>query len=160
INRAELLQVLNLPGDARPVDFVRSNRQAQRGDFPEPNQYNPERADQLLHQAGWTRRSRKGPLVRGGERFRFKAFVLESLSGLPEAAVYVQDQFKRIGVDMDLIMISDASFVESRIRAGTFEAVFGGLGEWQLGETIRATGYDNPSFFTLLERMGRSFDPE
>ena len=159
INRRELIRLLNLPEDANPVDFVRTGRQARRGDFPEPNPYSPELASRLLDQAGWTKLG-KGLRERDGRTFRFKALVQGALAEGSVAAVYVQNQLNRIGVHMDIVTISDDSLVSSRIKSGQFEVAMGNGWGWDQEAVLRGTGYNNLSFFELLDKTRAIFDPE
>jgi peptide/nickel transport system substrate-binding protein len=158
INRRELLQVLNLPADARPIDFLPTYRQARRGDFTALNPYDPDLAGHLLDQAGWGW-GRKGLRERGGKAFRFKALC----SALPESlpsAVYVQDQLKRVGIQMDIVTVSDFGTIFSRFESGEFEAIIKDCYDGDLEMDLRRTGYDNPSFFGLLDKTRSIFDPE
>lgn len=157
IDRRELIQVLNLPENSYPIDFVRRGRQVLHSAFPEPNPYSPELAGQLLDQAGWRRRG-KGLRQRGGRTFRFQALALGTQSEVAPA-VYVQEQLKRIGVYMDIRPISDFSLVKSRVKSGEFEAAMADLGDWESEALLRGTGYDNRSFFDLLDRTRIVFDP-
>lgn len=158
INRRELLQVLNLPADARPVDFLRTSRQVRRGDYTVPNPYDPGLARRLLDQAGWGW-SRKGLRERGGKEFRFKALVGVGLPEILASAVYVQDQLKRAGIQMDIVTVS-GGIGSSRFGSGEFEAVFWGCYDGDLEMDLRRTGYDNPSFFGLFDKTRSIFDPE
>lgn len=155
INRRELLQVLNLPPDAHPVDFVRTARQGRRGDFAEPHPYDPELAGRLLDQAGFVL-SRKGVREHGGRTFRFK--VVAGAGSLP-AAVYVQDQLKRVGVRMDITTVS-GGLLPARLKSGEFEAIIWGGGDFDLERDLRSTGYDNPTFFSVFDQARNVFDPE
>jgi peptide/nickel transport system substrate-binding protein len=154
INRPELLQVLNLPADARPVDFLRTYRQVRREDFTAPNPYDPDLARRLLDEAGWGW-SRKGLRERGGKEFRFK--VLAGVGNLP-SAVYVQDQLKRAGIRMDIVTVSGGAG-SSRFRNGEFEAIFWECFDGDLEMDLKRIGYDNPSFFGLFHTMRSIFDP-
>ena len=159
INRAELLQVLHLPGDMRVIDLPVTERQRRRGDYPEPIGYNPELANGLLDQAGWVKRNRKGWRERNGQPFRFTA-VARAGGWFSGSAVYVQDQFRRLGVRMDVTLISDWGLVDARIKSGQFDAAMmeGPLG--RLKALLRGAGYNNPLFFELLGRLERVVDPE
>jgi len=48
----------------------------------------------------------------------------------------------------------------SRIKSGEFEAVFADLRSSDLEALLRATGYNNPTFFRLVDRSHNIFDPE
>jgi peptide/nickel transport system substrate-binding protein len=158
VNRRELLDVLNLPADAHPVDFVRTDGQGRRGDFRPPTPHDPELARQLLDQAG-CRLNRQGLREHGGRPFRFKVLVASHVIGGMPSAVYVQDQLKRLGIHME-ITIADESVVWPRIKSGAFEAAIAGRGAWALGKDLHDIGYNNSSFFALLESTNAAFDPE
>jgi peptide/nickel transport system substrate-binding protein len=159
INRRELLKVLNLPADASPVDFVRTDRQGRIGDFREHNPYNPELAARILDQVGYVRHG-KEVRRRNGKPCRFKTLVATALAESLPSAVYVQDQLKRIGVHMDIVTISDIGLVLSRIKNGEFEAAIAGQGADALESNLRHIGYNNSSFFAVLDRTHAAFDPE
>lgn len=53
IDRRELHRVLHLPDDLPIFDVIFTRRQFRQGDFPEPVPHDPERANQLLDEAGW-----------------------------------------------------------------------------------------------------------
>jgi ABC-type transport system substrate-binding protein len=160
INRIELLQVLNLPNDTNPIDYLPTEQQARNGNFPAANPHSPETAHRLLDTAGWKLSPGMRLRKRAGEPFCFKALVLSTLQGALDSAVYVQDQLKRMGIRMNIVTHSDDSLVSSRIRSGEFEAVIAGLGTFGLESFLRSTGYDNPVFFALLDRVRTVFDPE
>jgi peptide/nickel transport system substrate-binding protein len=129
INRRELIQVLRLPPDAYPIDYVGSGRQFRRADLPEANPYSPELACRLLDEAGWLRHG-KSLRARQGRPFRFRALVLGTAADVAPA-VYIQDQLRRIGVRMEIRAISDISLIKSRIKTGEFEVVMANLGPWE-----------------------------
>lgn len=161
INRGELLQLLNVPSDMQPIDFARSGRQVRGGDFPDAIPHDPDLAKRLLDQAGWVSKPGARLRHRNGRPLRFTALVLaQGMSGL-HAPTYVQDQLKRIGANMDIVTVSDYGLMASRQKAGDFEAAVTGLGiDMDLASFLRAAGYDNSSFFQLLERTANSLDPQ
>src|SRR5262249_42943793 len=112
INRRELFQLFDRPGETPIADFPVTKRQFERRDLPDAIPYDPERASRLLDEAGWFRRSRGGLRARGGKPCQF------TLLGNNDLAVYVQDQLKRVGVRMDL----SHGVMEDRIYSGDFEA--------------------------------------
>jgi len=158
INRRELTQVLNLPEDTYPIDFIGVGRQFRHSDFSEPNPYSPELAGHLLDQTGWVRHG-KGLRERNGRKFRFQALAFGTAAGIAPPAVYVQDQLKRIGVHMEIIAISDYSLVHSRVKSGEFEVAVANLGIWNR-DALLGTGYGGPTFFGLLDKVRVTFDPE
>jgi len=74
--------------------------------------------------------------------------------------VYVQDQFKRLGVRMDITAVSDYSQILERYKGAEFEAMIAGRGAGNLEKELRGIGYANPVFFELLEKAKAAFDPE
>ena len=119
INRRELHQLLNFPGETPIFDVIFTLEQFRRGELPEPVPYDPELAKQLLDEAGWADRSGSGVRDRNGKAFRFTALV-----PLPQdaaAAVYIQAQLRRLGIRMDIETI-DYSAGSQRVKAGEFGA--------------------------------------
>ena len=162
INRRELLQVLNFPSQFPLADGVYTRRQFQRGELPEPPRYDPAEAKRLLDQAGWRDRSGRGIRERGGYEFHFTA-LMPFAPGWAETAVYVQDQFRDLGVRMDLQRVeSKAAF--DRWKTGKFEAIMTVFSSYNLhdhfGEGVRDTGYRNPRLTKLIELTRTTVDPQ
>ena len=120
INRRELLQVLYLPEGTPLFDVIFTKEQLEGGVLPEPLPYDPKRANQLLDEAGWRDVDGDGVRERDGEPFRFTALVAHT-QGLDAAAVYIQAQLRRVGVEMD-VQVLDEDSADERIWAGEFEA--------------------------------------
>ena len=160
INRRELIQLSNLPAETPVVDFLFTSRQLARGDFPQPLPYDPELASRLLDQAGWLRRNGDGWRERRGQTFRFTVLVAGDWNEGNDAAVYIQDQLRRVGIRMDISDYPSAEAIWERVKAGEFEAVntFFYL-DGKLKERLQGAGYDNPMFFQLLEKRWSTFDP-
>lgn len=163
INRRELLQVLNLPSQFPLADGVYTRRQFQRGELPAPPRYDPAEARRLLDQAGWRERSRDGIRERGGRDFRFTALTLAE-PGWDETALYVQDQYRDIGVRMDLQPLERSAGLDRLKKTGEFEAIMtlfvhasGNLGNY-FGERARV-GYRNPRLTRLIELTRTTADP-
>lgn len=165
INRRELLQVLQFPNRFL-VDGVYTDRQLRRGEASELR-YDPAEARRLLDEAGWRPRSRDGMRERNGQEFRFTALTMNS-RWLSEAAVYMQGQFRSLGIHMEMQPLERAT-LQSRLKARAFEAAY--CPQWILGavESIplqrffgeqSPTGYRNPQLTRLLERLKTTADPE
>jgi peptide/nickel transport system substrate-binding protein len=170
INRRELNQVLNYPPDLPLFDVVFTGRQYWRGELPEPLPYDPELAKQLLEAAGWRDADGDGVRERAGVQARFTLITHGSSYGVwlgEEAALYVQDQLRRVGIRMD-VQILASSLKHARVRAGEFDAAFYRVSRrsrrllednW-FGEGSRIT-YHNPELVRLLrEAAEMGFDPE
>jgi peptide/nickel transport system substrate-binding protein len=163
INRRELLQVLNQPPEFSLVDGVYTSRQARRGEGSEPR-YNVAEAVRLLDTSGWRRRGSDGLRQRAGREFRFTA--LTQPGSWTTAALYVQDQFRDLGVRMEVQPL-ERSTAQTRLRARNFEAAifrnhFVNSTDWQLGflgVEPSPIGYRSPDLTRLLERLRMAIDP-
>ncbi len=135
-NRAELQQVLAFPAGVPVTDGVFSTCDPQDIQTPEPYAHDPERARRLLAEAGWTDSDGDGTLDQDGAPF---SFTLSLHADNATAAVFVQDQLRRIGIDMQLQTL-DRSAVNARFQAGDFEAIIPAVANPEL----RAVEADSP----------------
>jgi peptide/nickel transport system substrate-binding protein len=160
LDRRELLQLLNLPGDLPVTDGVFTDRQFRRREWPEPLPYDPEQARVLLDAAGWVDRDGDGIREKAGRPYRFTASVGNGF-GMPQLAVYVQAQLRRVGVQME-IQLLEGSVMWGKLRAGDFEAWMyihqsGSLRrDFGKGNPI---GYRNDGVFDLIDRLTATADP-
>ncbi|MGH2628408.1 MAG: ABC transporter substrate-binding protein, partial [Anaerolineales bacterium] len=128
-----------------------------------PLPYDREKAQALLEAAGWADRDGDGIREKDGRPFRFTASVSNG-SGMPQLAVYVQAQLRRVGVRMDMQLLEEAVMWD-RLRAGDFEAWMhvhqSGAGslrrDFGRGNPI---GYRNPEAFDVIDRLTATADPE
>lgn len=167
INRRELLRLFNLPEDLLISDVIFTGSQYWRRELPEPLHYDPEMANRLLDEAGWRETKGGGLREKEGQKFRFLAIVPpggDAGGALKEAAVYIQDQLRRVGVRMD-VQVLESNLVRQRTRSGDFQAAFyrffnhvnGHLG-W-LGEHS-PLGYNNSQVASLLRSVKETADPD
>jgi len=171
INRRELIQVLNYPEDTPIFDGLsywrRAHRQYVAGKLGEPLSYNPDTAKQLLEAAGWRDQNGDGVRERAGEEAKFTMLAGGSgiLSGL-EPAVYIQEQLRRVGIQMDIRHV-DRRVARASFRAGEFDAAIRSLDNnpvsllrlsW-FGEGS-PIGYNNPVLAKLLRKLEFTMDPE
>jgi peptide/nickel transport system substrate-binding protein len=143
INRKELIQILNYPEDTPIFDVGITNGHLKRGEIPEPLPYDPDQARRLLDEAGWVETVEGGIREKNGREFRFSLFFSADL--MP-GAVYIQDQLRRVGIDMDTVTM-ELGVTVGRQKEGEFEAIYRsfmpfGYG-WDYG------GYKNPEFDRL-----------
>jgi peptide/nickel transport system substrate-binding protein len=163
VNRGELLQLLNLPLELPITDGVFTGRQLRRGEWPEPLPYDPEQAGALLDAAGWLDQDGDGVREKDGLSFRFTASVWAG-EPYPQLAVYVQEFLRRVGVDMEIQSVDDASGWD-RLRAGDFEALFmivqayPGAQQRDFGRKNR-TGYQSTEAFAVIDSLQDTADPE
>lgn len=145
LNRKELIQVLNLPDSTPLFDTIITPDQFYRGEVPAPLPYDPEQAKKILEAEGWVEANNHDSVrEKNGREFRFSLFVSEDLM---TAAVYVQDQFRKVGVHMEIVS-QELYFTVAKQREGKFDAIMRGFQQfdpyWGFG------GYDNPELKQLL----------
>jgi peptide/nickel transport system substrate-binding protein len=118
-DRSELHRVLGFPDGVPVTDgvFFMCDPQNIRASLPYP--YDPLRAEAVLAEAGWLDSDGDGVLDRDGESFTF-TLLLDSRA--TTAAVFVQDQLRRIGIDMRLEPL-EWSVIATRFEAGDFDAI-------------------------------------
>ena len=87
----------------------------------EPYPYSPEKALELLGEAGWTDSDGDGILDKGGEPFNF---VLDSTD---DVAMVIQGQLKEIGLDVKL-RSWDWATLQRKLLAGERTAMYSGWG--------------------------------
>jgi peptide/nickel transport system substrate-binding protein len=156
VNRRELHRVVNFPENLPIFDGPFTPDQFWNDDLPDPIPYDPELARELLGEAGW--------MDSDGDGFREKnerpcSFTVLT-AGRNEAAVYIQELLKRIGVKME-ISTMDYSVLQARLRAENFDAILARLwnrseGNWsykQLFGKNGLSGYQNPEVIRLLEQI-------
>jgi peptide/nickel transport system substrate-binding protein len=167
VDRVELHQVLNMPAGLPIFDVPLSGGQYRRGEVPEPLPYDPERAKQLLHEAGWRDDDGDGVRERDGRPFRF---TLLSPSGWPMQeggeAVYIQSQLRRVGIDVE-VQTMQFGIVRERMTTSEFEAALvpqgssldspSGILPFFGEESL--IGYTNRDVIALLNELQSTIDP-
>jgi len=136
--------------------------------------YDPEAAKALLDEAGWRDEDGNGVRERAGQEFRFTAIaraeVVGAASSRVEAATYIQDQFRRVGVRMEIQPLPPGI----RQRSKGFEAKFlqfynrmdfdiysqGIILLYGAGQEESPIGYENPEVIALLEEAKKTAVPE
>jgi len=165
INRRELHRVLNLPDDLPIFEAQPTNRQYRRGEIPEPLPYDPEGARRLLTEAGWRDADGDGVRERAGQAFTFTVIV-GGRQTEQQAAVYLQDQLRRVGIRMEIQQLSS---VWVRLQAGDFEAVIERMfrsidsKRWGMRRYLGSggmVGYRNREAHALLEAASATADPD
>ena len=166
INRRELQQALNLPAGLPILDAFVTSRQYLRGDFQKPLPYDPEGAKHLLNEAGWGEIGENGVRRRADQEFRFIAFVSPEYQELDKAAVYVQSQLRRIGIQMDIETL-DSLAEDERVKNGQFDAAFSiSMFESEYGSMAllfaedSPMGYHNPTVAALRRAAHTTMNPD
>ena len=133
--------------------------------------YDTARARRTLDSLGWTSRDARGIRRRGDQLLAFTSIV-PSPSGRMRAAVIVQEQLRRAGIQMDIEQM-DAPAFSQRWSSRKFDAAFGTFNMSSTpGATLRLWGtsgippngynfgsYSNPTFDAAADSALKATDP-
>ena len=135
--------------------------------------FDPEKAKQLLKEAGWSDTDGDGILDKDGRPFRFTILTNMGNSLRMNTATIIQWRLAKIGIKVDIKALEWSTFVNEFIDKRRFEAVILG---WSIGldpdqydiwhssktkeKEFNFVGYSNPEVDRLLEEGRRTFDIE
>jgi len=138
-----------------------------------PIPYDPQRARQLLAEAGWRDTDGDGILEKDGEPFRFTLITNNGNPVRRDIAVLVQRYLKQIGIEVQVNLYEWTVFIEKFIDPRNFDACVLG---WSLGfdhdlyqlwhssqihgRALNFVSYVNPQVDRLLESARTEFDVE
>ena len=130
--------------------------------------YNPQKALEILTGAGWT----KGPdgiLQKDGQRFEIEIEAPTTSKDSMDTALFVQRQWKEIGIDVEIYQTADAS-----ARQAYFDKPERGLMTYHTGITVDPVGsfvanwgkdsywgarhWENSEYDELVAKLGAEFD--
>ncbi len=134
-------------------------------------EYDPEKARQLLKEAGWE--DRDGVLEKDGMPFRFTILTNMGNALRMNTATIIQWRLAKVGIKVDIKALEWSTFVNEFIDKRRFEAVILGwqispdpdqYDIWYSGKTkekeFNFVSYNNPEVDALLEKGRRTFDIE
>jgi peptide/nickel transport system substrate-binding protein len=162
IDRNALIQGLQMDDFARPAGGVYSPifRRLHDPETQAPLPHDPDRARQILASKGWTP-GPDGILQRDGRPFRFTLATNSGNQRRADVAQIVQQQWRRIGVDVRIQLIEFNAFIE-RMTARNFEAVIMGWSValspdlsalWgDVDARFNFVSYDNPRVQQLIQQ--------
>jgi peptide/nickel transport system substrate-binding protein len=169
INRENIISQL-LKGSGRIVSSPFYTESGQNNPEIKPWPYDPERAKQLLDEAGWTDHDGDGIRDKDGKPFRFKFMYSSSNVLYIRLAKLLKDEAARIGIDV----VADPyewSVLISKITARQFEAMVMGWGgdviddpyqifhSSQIGNgAANYVGFNNPETDKLIEQARMTID--
>ncbi|PYE52709.1 ABC transporter substrate-binding protein [Deinococcus yavapaiensis] len=105
-----------------PVGTIPTALRAYFNKSIKPVQFDPNRALQILAQAGW-KRNAQGTLVNAkGEPFKFSLMVDRGNPTREQAALAVQQDLKRIGMDVTLQTLEFGTLVRDFLLTGKYDA--------------------------------------
>lgn len=119
--------VLYGQGERITGPFVKQTDYYDQGIAPVP--YDPQRALALLKEAGWVR-NKDGWLVKDGQRLQFTLLTNNGNAIRKAILAIVQNQWRRIGVDVKTDTLEWSVFIQERINKLDFDAVILG---WVMG---------------------------
>ncbi|MFV0337838.1 MAG: peptide-binding protein [Chthoniobacterales bacterium] len=135
-----------------------------------PLTYNPKKAKELLAEAGWSP-GKDGILEKNGQRFSFTIIVNNGNEVRRDIATIVQDNLKKIGIDVKVEIYEWTVFLKNFINKFEFDACVLG---WSLSrdydqfqiwhssqtnpEQLNFVGYKNKTIDRLLEEIRQEYD--
>ncbi|MCK5826095.1 MAG: peptide-binding protein [Desulfuromusa sp.] len=135
--------------------------------------YNPEKARQLLAEAGWQDRDDDGILDKDGKKLAFTIVTNQGNDLRSKTGEIIQRRFKEVGIEVKLRIIEWATFLKEFINPGNFDAtILGWTGGpepdqyniWHSSKTgprqLNFIGFKNPEVDSLLEKGRRVFDQQ
>jgi peptide/nickel transport system substrate-binding protein len=133
--------------------------------------YDPEKAKQLLAEAGWKDTAGDGILRKDGEPFEFTIITNQGNELRKNAATIIQRDLKKVGIDVHIRVYEWAAFLKNFINKKNFDATLLGWGIGQdpnqidiwnsekLGESqLNFVSYKNPEVDRLLELGVSTYD--
>ena len=85
-----------------------------------PHDFDPAAAGKLLAEAGWADTDKDGVLDKDGEKFAFDFLLTVNSQTLKKILTYVQNDFKKAGLEMRVTPIEWATFLK-RLKASSFD---------------------------------------
>jgi peptide/nickel transport system substrate-binding protein len=177
--RQALTMLNNRPAMLRDIFYCLGTIQAgpfyYKSPFPDPTlkplPFDPERAKQLLAEAGWKDRNSEGILTKDGVPFRFELSFTAAVPEWEQMAVMYQQDLKKAGIDMVIRKLEWAVFLEN-VQDWKFDACAMAWGmdsnpdEYQLWHSSQAdlknssnhVGFKNPEVDRLIEANRQEFD--
>lgn len=141
-------------------------------DVPQYN-YNPEKARELLAEAGWVDIDGDGILDKDGKPFKFIIVTNQGNDLRSKTGEIIQRRFRQVGVDVQLRIIEWATFLKEFIHADNFDATILGWSTgpepdmyniWHSSKTgpreLNFIAYNNQEVDELLEKGRRIFDQQ
>jgi peptide/nickel transport system substrate-binding protein len=135
-----------------------------------PIAYDPASAIALLRTAGWEDHNGDGVLDKDGKPFKFTFLANPHSVKLSKLAPLLQEEFKKVGIEMDVEKVDAAQYV-ARLRAHDFDAASLGWNnndinsdQFQVYHSTQKTGgsnfvsYDSKAADALIDQIRLTFD--
>lgn len=135
--------------------------------------HDPEKAKELLAEAGWKREGKEGVLRKDGKPFEFTILTNQGNEARAKCAEIIQRRLARLGIAVKIRTVEWSAFINDFIDKKNFEAVILGwtLGQdpdiydiWHSSKTgpkeLNFISYRNEEVDSLLEKGRYTFDPK
>ncbi|MGO9570810.1 MAG: peptide-binding protein [Desulfomonilaceae bacterium] len=133
--------------------------------------YDPEKAKQMLAEAGWKDEDGSGVLKKDGKPFEFTIIINQGNDLRKNAATIIQSDLKKIGIKVKIRVIEWAAFLKNFINKRNFEACLLGWGIgpdpsqidiWNSKKTseneLNFVTYQNPEVDHLMDLGASTYD--
>ncbi|MBF0526624.1 MAG: peptide-binding protein, partial [Deltaproteobacteria bacterium] len=133
--------------------------------------YDPEKAKQLLAEAGWKQTNSEGVLVKDGVPFEFTIITNQGNALREKTGVIIQQRLKKIGISVKIRTIEWAAFLKQFIDQKKFEATILAwtipqdpdlYDVWHSSKTrpgeLNFISYQNPELDLLIQSARHTFD--
>ncbi|MDD4955718.1 MAG: peptide-binding protein [Candidatus Omnitrophica bacterium] len=136
-------------------------------------EYNPQKAKELLKEAGWQDKDRDGILEKNGKKFEFTILTNMANTERIKTATIIQYRLKEVGIKVNIRSLEWSAFINWFIDKRRFEAVILG---WSIGldpdqydiwhssktkeKELNFVSFKNEEVDKLLEEGRRTFDIE
>ena len=145
-------------------------------ELTDPNAYNPERAKQLLAEAGWTDSNGDGILDKDGKDLSLDFVVYNSRAELPLYAEAVQADAKKVGINIKIKSV-DYNLIDKMGIDGDYDLLISNITTANTGDPEiylswywktnvngdnpqNGSGYSNREYDEILNQLSVEFDKE
>lgn len=133
--------------------------------------YNPQKARELLREAGWMKLTNEGVLEKDGKPFIFEIITNQGNETRQKCAEIIQRQLAEVGIKVKIRILEWSAFVTDFINKRKFDSVIMGwtipldpdaYDVWHSSKTkpeeLNFVSYNNPEADKMLEKGRTTFD--